>query len=247
MTGETIRTIAAAALARFDAVIDWLGIGGGKMQGPEYLTLNPNRADTKPGSFSINRETGHWGDFATGDRGGDLVSLAAYLRSEKQGAAAVALAGFLGIEMPDAPKRARIGEREAGKGQVPPAPSKPHGGPDSAGGGDTCIMPAPENAPAPPVSHARHGKPSHRWAYLAACAPCRPLTLAGLRRILRPSPRKRRRGFDSPEYQGGRPPPSGFFTSAARQAPMGGPCGRASALPVPWFRSVNPHGSARPD
>jgi hypothetical protein len=143
--------------------------------------------------------------------------------------------------------RARIGEREAGKGQVPPAPSKPHGGPDSAGGGDTCIMPAPENAPAPPASHARHGKPSHRWAYLAACAPCRPLTLAGLRRILRPSPRKRRRGFDSPEYQGGRPPPSGFFTSAARQAPMGGPCGRASALPVPWFRSVNPHGSARPD
>lgn len=168
MTGETIRTIAAAALARFDAVIDWLGIGGGKVQGLEYLTLNPNRADTKPGSFSINRETGHWGDFATGDKGGDLVSLAAYLRSEKQGAAAVALAGFLGIEMPDAPKRARNGEREAGKGQVPPAPSKPHGGPDSAGGGDTCIMPAPENAPAPPVSHARHGKPSHRWAYLAA-------------------------------------------------------------------------------
>lgn len=106
--------------------------------------------------------------------------------------------------------------------------------------------PPPENAPAP-ASHARHGKSSHRWAYLEACAPCRPLTLAGLRRILRPSPRKRRRGFDSPEYQGGRPPPSGFFTSAARQAPMGGPCGRASALPVPWFRSVNPHGSARPD
>ena len=107
------------------------------------------------------------------------------------------------------------------RGKVPPAPSKPHGGPDSAGGGDTCIMPAPENAPAPPASHARHGKPSHRWAYLAACAPCRPLTLAGLRRILRPSPRKRRHGFSSPEYQGGRPPPSGFFTSAARQAPYG--------------------------
>jgi len=50
--------------------------------------------------------------------------------------------------------RARNGEREAGKGQVPPASSKPHGGPDSAGGGDTCIMPAPENAPAPPASRA---------------------------------------------------------------------------------------------
>lgn len=26
--------------------------------------------------------------------------------------------------------------------------------------------------------------------------------------------------------------------------PMGGPCGRASALPVPSFRSINPHVSA---
>ena len=117
MTGDTIRTIAAAALGRFHAVVDWLGIGGGKMQGPEYLTLNPNRADTKPGSFSVNRNTAHWGDFATRDKGGDLVSLPAYLRSEKQGAAAVALAGFLGIEIPDTPNRARNGERETGKGQ----------------------------------------------------------------------------------------------------------------------------------
>lgn len=168
MTGELIRTIAAAALARFDAVVDWLGIGGGKMQGPEYLTLNPNRTDTKPGSFSVNRNTGHWGDFATGDKGGDLVSLAAYLRSEKQGAAAVALAGLLGIEIPDAPQRTRSDEREGGKGQVPPASKKANSGPDSANGGDTCIMPAPADAPAPPASHARHGKPSNRWAYLAA-------------------------------------------------------------------------------
>lgn len=29
-------------------------------------------------------------------------------------------------------------------------------------------MPVPEDAPAPPVSHKWNGKPSHRWAYLAA-------------------------------------------------------------------------------
>ncbi len=168
MQNETIRTIAAVALARFDSVVDWLGIGGGKLQGPEYLALNPLRSDSKPGSFTINRNTGHWGDFATGDKGGDLVSLAAYLRSEKQGAAAVALAGFLGIDAGDLQKRPPAHEREAGKGQVSPTPKKSNSGPDSSEGGDTCIMPAPADAPAPPVSHSRHGKPSNRWAYLAA-------------------------------------------------------------------------------
>lgn len=168
MSNDTIRTIAAAALARFDSVVDWLGIGGGKVQGPEYLALNPLRSDAKPGSFTINRNTGHWGDFATGDKGGDLVSLAAYLRSEKQGEAAVALAGFLDIDAGDLQKRPPAHEREAGNRQVSPAPKKSNSGADSSEGGDTCIMPAPADAPAPPVSHSRHGKPSHRWAYLAA-------------------------------------------------------------------------------
>ena len=40
---------------------------------------NPTRADRRPGSFSVNTRTGRWADFATGDRGGDVVSLAAYL------------------------------------------------------------------------------------------------------------------------------------------------------------------------
>jgi len=156
MSNDAIRTIAAAALARFDSVVDWLGIGGGKMQGPEYLALNPMRSDAKPGSFTINRNTGHWGDFATGDKGGDLVSLAAYLRSEKQGAAALALAGLLGIDAGSLQKRPPAHEREGGKGQVSPAPKKSNSGPDSASGGDTCIMPTPDDAPVPPASHARH-------------------------------------------------------------------------------------------
>lgn len=165
---ETIAAIATAALARFDSVVDWLGIGGGKVQGPEYLALNPLRSDAKPGSFTINRTTGHWGDFATGDKGGDLVSLAAYLRCEKQGAAALALAGFLGINAGGLQKRPPAHERNAGKGNISPEPKKPASGPDSPGAGDTCIMPAPDDAPAPPATHSRHGRPSQRWAYLAA-------------------------------------------------------------------------------
>lgn len=167
MGNEHIRTVAAAALSRFDAVADWLGIGGGKLQGREYLPINPTRADTKPGSFTINRDSGAWADFASGDKGGDLVSLVAYLHGIKQGEAADRLAQFLGIEKSDAPNRARNDEREAGNTKASTPSKKPASGPASGECGDTCIMPVPDDAPAPPASHMRHGKPSHRWAYLA--------------------------------------------------------------------------------
>ncbi|MCK5374143.1 MAG: hypothetical protein KAJ40_02555 [Alphaproteobacteria bacterium] len=51
----------------------------GKIQGHEYVALNPKRADRKAGSFKINLHSGKWSDFATGDKGGDVISLAAYL------------------------------------------------------------------------------------------------------------------------------------------------------------------------
>jgi uncharacterized protein (DUF927 family) len=168
MSHSDFRTVAVAALSRFDAVANWLGIGGGKNQGREYLPINPTRADTKPGSFTINRDSGAWADFASGDKGGDLVSLVAYLHGIKQGEAADRLAEFLGIEKSDAPKRARNDERGAGNTKASTPSIKPASGPASGESGDTCIMPVPDDAPAPPASHMRHGKPSHRWAYLAA-------------------------------------------------------------------------------
>lgn len=168
MGHSDFRRVAAAALSRFDAVVDWLGIGGGKNQGREYLALNPTRADTKPGSFTINRDSGAWADFADDARGGDLVSLVAYLHGVKQGAAADRLAKFLGIEKSDAPNLARNDERGAGNTKASTAPTKPASGQDSAASADACIMPAPDDAPAPPVSHKEHGRPSHRWEYRTA-------------------------------------------------------------------------------
>lgn len=162
---KNFRTIAAASLSSFDAVADWLGIGGGKNQGREYLPINPTRADTKPGSFTINRDSGAWADFASGDKGGDLVSLTAYLRGLKQGEAAELLAAFLGIETGDASKRAATCAREDGKGQVSTVQKKSHGGPESTTDGDICIMPVPSDAPMPPAAHPRHGRPAMRWAY----------------------------------------------------------------------------------
>lgn len=56
----------------------WLS--DGRQQGHEYVARNPLRSDTNPGSFRINLTTGRWADFALDDaRGGDPVSLAAYL------------------------------------------------------------------------------------------------------------------------------------------------------------------------
>ncbi len=52
---------------------------GGVVRGEEYIVRNPTRADRRPGSFKINMRTGHWADFATGDRGGDVISLTAGL------------------------------------------------------------------------------------------------------------------------------------------------------------------------
>ena len=42
--------------------------------------------------------TGAWGDFATGESGGDLISLAAYLFRVGQGEAAKRVAGMLGVD-----------------------------------------------------------------------------------------------------------------------------------------------------
>lgn len=69
--------IARAALSRAETIVPAF-FPNGKRQGNEYVALNPNRADKSLGSFTINLRTGQWGDFATGDSGGDLISLLAY-------------------------------------------------------------------------------------------------------------------------------------------------------------------------
>ena len=86
-----------AALAAFPAVLNRL-LPRGKAMGRELVALNPNRPDRNLGSFKINRHNGKWCDFATGDKGGDLVSLVAYLAGVNQGEAARLLAQMLGIE-----------------------------------------------------------------------------------------------------------------------------------------------------
>jgi hypothetical protein len=60
----------------------------GRREGGEWSALNPTRADSKPGSFKINLQSGLWSDFATGDKG-DALGLVAYLVTGGDLAAAI--------------------------------------------------------------------------------------------------------------------------------------------------------------
>lgn len=170
-----IQAVAGAALDRFEDAIAALGLSGGKNQGREYVTRNPCRSDEHAGSLSINRDTGAGGDFALdGWRWGDLVGCAAKVWGLRQYDAALRLndaAGF-GVPVPDQAQDARqLAGQAKGHGAAAPARLRP----ESAGKrraedvpADVCVMPAPDDAPAPPEAHPKHGKPSASWRYLDA-------------------------------------------------------------------------------
>ncbi len=89
-------TVNRAALAALPALLRrWLP--DGRQVGREYLARNPLRADRRSGSFKINVRTGRWADFATGDAGGDVISLCAYLAGIGQAEAARSLADMLRV------------------------------------------------------------------------------------------------------------------------------------------------------
>lgn len=136
-----------AALNRIDSVLaHW--VPNGKRNGNEYVAPNPTRTDNSAGSFSINLTTGVWSDFATGDKGGDLIDLVAYVahRGDK-GAAVRELAEFLNIAT----------DAHAPTVAAPaPAPAKKAAW--------EVIQPIPEGMK-PPSSHHKLGAPARVWVY----------------------------------------------------------------------------------
>ena len=86
----------ASALPLLPTLVDrWLP--GGRREGREWVARNPRRADRSPGSFRVNMQSGKWDDFATGDAGGNPVSLAAFLFDLSQSEAARRLAEMIGV------------------------------------------------------------------------------------------------------------------------------------------------------
>jgi DNA primase len=103
---EHFERLNATLLPQLPALVkQWLPAG--RASGMEWTALNPRRHDRRPGSFRVNLRSGQWADFATGEGGGDPVSLYAYLfTGGRQGAAARALDG------------GRIAVRQAGAAKV---------------------------------------------------------------------------------------------------------------------------------
>jgi hypothetical protein len=95
------RAIAREAIPTLPAVLARI-LPGGRVIGHEYVALNPRRPDQHHGSFKVRLagvRAGPWADFATGDQGGDIISLVAYLEQVRQHEAARLLARMLGIDL----------------------------------------------------------------------------------------------------------------------------------------------------
>lgn len=142
------------ALQSIDSVLNsWLP--NGKHQGNEYVVANPTRSDSRAGSFSVNLTNGVWCDFATNDKGGDLIALVAYLDRIKNGEACKSLSQFLGIDPAKGPQKHT-------QQSVPPPPKQKPPSPDFEP-----IRPVPESALSScPTSIRNLGKPSLYWDYL---------------------------------------------------------------------------------
>lgn len=156
-------TIAHTALCASPGLLmAWLP--GGRLHGVEYDVRNPTRADRHPGNFRINIQTGKWADFATGDAGGDLIALRAYLDGSTQADAAREIERQLGMNghgQPDAaiaPFLVNWNQLNA-QSQSARLPAQPH--PLQFDDTETCVMPVPEDAPPAPLPAGRM-----IWTYL---------------------------------------------------------------------------------
>lgn len=191
--------IAAAALSRAESLVaQWLPAG--KREGHEWKcgSLSGEAGD----SCSINLDTGAWADFATDERGGDLISLYAAINNLSNGAAARELAEQLGMTIiEDGPRAGGAHEGSSGGAgasarspgvKIPSllasgdqsAPSSPNDDDRWTDAGSW-----PPDGPEPPRAHTFRGVPPKRWAYTDAAGKllgyvCRFVTSDGGKEII---------------------------------------------------------------
>lgn len=143
------KSVASQALNSLDTLLsEWLPLG--KRDGHEYKSPNPTRADNNAGSFSINLNTGAWADFATDDKGGDAISLYAYLFGVDQLEAAKEIMDRLGIKSATPVYTANKPAEKKARSEWAP------------------VVPVPENSPPPPAAHVKRGIPAASWKYRTA-------------------------------------------------------------------------------
>ncbi|MGE8186308.1 DUF927 domain-containing protein [Pseudomonas sp. NPDC086278] len=139
--------VKAAALKDIDCVLSQRLPNGKRVDGgKEYTAPNPTRSDKRAGSLKINLSKGTWADFATGDKGGDIIDLVRYLDGGTDVEACNKLADLLNVS--------------PGAAQAKPAPAKTKAPEWIA------IQPVPPEAMNKcPAKHRQHGAPSKMWIY----------------------------------------------------------------------------------
>ncbi|MDU9390516.1 DUF927 domain-containing protein [Pseudomonas sp. zfem002] len=144
----TFAQVKAASLAAIDRVLaHWLPNGKRVDGGKEYTAPNPTRTDKRSGSLKVNLAKATWCDFATGDKGGDLIDLVRYLDRGTDVEACNKLAAFLGVEATNS-TNVTLPTGQAKKPEWVP------------------VLPIPEQAMQKVLqAHRQHGKPSKVWIY----------------------------------------------------------------------------------
>lgn len=159
------KEIADSALSYGLTLIErWLP-GGQIRGGKEYFVRNPLRADSKANSFAININTGEWGDFATDDKGGDLISLYAYIEGMEQAEAAIDVADQIGFKLPDGCRPPDKPAAERKQPVIDPSKVKPRLQAVESPWKPIYPLPVPTDAPEAPLAHERRGLPAMKWAY----------------------------------------------------------------------------------
>lgn len=114
------KALADALLAAAGRLVPaWLP--GGQQEGHEYKCADLRGG--KGGSCSVNLKTGAWGDFATDEAGGDLISLYAAIHGLDMGKAAVQVARDEGLEDVAGVQRSAQHQRPPSPPPPPPVPS----------------------------------------------------------------------------------------------------------------------------
>ncbi len=214
-----VNAAARAAIPRLIAA--W--VPEGRRHGREWVGRNPRRADRHPGSFSINLDSGRWSDFATGDAGGDFVSLFAFLHGLGQGEAARNLAQELGLDQNETVADVASVAGHSGKNE----------GRRTNDAGWRALLPVPADAPALTdgavgrFAPSRAFSPRRSYRYTSAAG-----DWLGFGRPLRPQGQRCRGSQGVPDHP--------VLRGSGRPARMAGPrLSRAAAL-------VRPRRSGRP-
>jgi putative DNA primase/helicase len=149
--------LAKELLQRAEALLEqWLP--GGKRAGHEYQCGSVRGGEGS--SCSVNINTGMWADFASGEKGGDLVSLYAASNDLSMGKAALQIARDYGLEDVAGVSRAREGDVPAERKPKPlPEPKAVKPASDESW---AVMRPVPAHAPAPKFWHFKRNNDNNK-------------------------------------------------------------------------------------